>query len=220
MPYSTIRLTRIARTRNPYWRCFRKSRKEAGKIESAISIAQKELEEKLAHPDHGERREQWEKALYSRTSWQTLRPEIDDMTAVSGAPFSINPEGVIEIADNARPQDTYTIKVDYSPRIQGITAIRLEVLPDKEAGSENPSEWVLNEFEIRQIGTEQTQANDSESDSDEENASPPTKSPKLKLRNATASFEQEWYSVDTLHDGIGGERFSGWAVKGKIEHAP
>ncbi|MDA7640210.1 PSD1 and planctomycete cytochrome C domain-containing protein [Opitutaceae bacterium] len=191
-------------------------KQKRAQIESAISIAQKELEEKLAHPDHRERREQWEQNLHSRISWQTLRPEFDDMTAVSKAPFSINSEGVIEIADNARPQDTYTIKVDYSPRIQEITAIRLEVLPDKVADLGTPSEWVLNEFEIRRIGAEQTQANDSESDSDEKEASPPAKSPKLKLFNATASFEQEWYPVDTLHDGIGGERFSGWAVKGSL----
>ncbi len=187
---------------------------ERAQIESAIAEAKAKLERKLADPIHQDRRHQWENELRSGSSWQTLRPSVDSMKATSGAPFSIDSEGVIEIEDNPRPQDTYTIKVDRLDSIQEITAIRLEVFPDVD--SDDLTEWVLNELEVRLIDSNQEEEIESEPESDEEETSPPKKSPKLKLYNATASFEQEWYRVEALHDGVGGERFSGWAAKGNL----
>jgi len=188
-------------------------------IETAIATDREELERKLSHPDHHERRRQWEQELVSRSSWRSLKPEIENMKAVSKAPFTIDPEGVIEIGENVRPQDTYTIKVRRPESIQEITAIRLEVFPGKDSSEENseaPSEWVLNELEIRLIDSDGGEVEESDPDSDEETAPSPKKFPKLKLYNATASFEQEWYPVRALHDGVGGDRFSGWAAKGKL----
>lgn len=188
-------------------------------IEASIRAIKEELVEKVAHPDQQERRYQWEKEFASGSSWSVLRPSPEEVKAVSEAPFSIDSAGVIEIGENSRPQDTYTIKVARPESIQKITAIKLEVLPAIAASGSNSgdaTEWVLNELEVRLIGSGQEDILDPKSSSNEEEPSASKKFPKLKLGKATASFEQEWYPVGALHDGIGGERFSGWAAKGNL----
>lgn len=189
-------------------------------IEATLSSLKESLKAKRSDPSNFERRYHWERALISGTSWRALKPPPADMKAASGAPFSINTAGVIEIAENSRPQDTYTLKVKIPNGIQRITSIKLEVFPSQNSSTtvSNPdSEWVINEFEIRLVGSEPEEPAEDDSNSDEEDPPPKAeKTPKLKIDRSTASFEQEWYSVDALYDRVSNDRFSGWAVQGNV----
>ncbi|MCZ6673316.1 MAG: PSD1 and planctomycete cytochrome C domain-containing protein, partial [Verrucomicrobia bacterium] len=183
--------------------------KEKAKLETEFATLENDLKKKLRESAHQQRRWKWEEELMEGDGWRVLRPSPADMTADSKAPFTIDDQGVILVGDNSAPRDNYTINTEVPAGAGTITGIRLEVQAHDQL-------WVLNEFEVRLIGTEQEE--EEPADAEEEGDSK-KKIPHLKLTNPSASFEQEWYVAKDVLDGNTGDRFTGWAVNGNL-HAP
>ncbi len=87
---------------------------------------------------------QWEAA---QVTWQTLRPRSLD--SLQGVTLTLREDGSILASGTNPPTDTYTLSFNDIPA--GVTAIRLEVLPDdslprKGPGRAGNGNFVLSEF--------------------------------------------------------------------------
>jgi hypothetical protein len=92
----------------------------------------------------------WEAGLQRRPEWQPV--EIVKLTARSGATLTKQNDGSVLVSGKTAPRETYTIQA--KTPLAGITAIRLEVLPDKTLPANGPGRaangnFVLNELQLR-----------------------------------------------------------------------
>jgi hypothetical protein len=173
-----------------------------------LQTLKSELIAALATNENKARRHRWEERLISGEGWQALNPTTSELTASSGANFSILEDASILVGENSAPRDTYTITTSSIPGMKTVSGIKLEVFP--EAGSNTP--WVLNEIEFKLVTAPSIEI---DSETTEESEESPNTS-KLKLANASASFAQDRYPASKAIDGNRGNRFSGWAAKGNL----
>ncbi|NNC90633.1 MAG: DUF1549 domain-containing protein, partial [Akkermansiaceae bacterium] len=108
------------------------------------------LEEAAGRHDAGflERMETWIKAHHgSDPGWIPVMPET--MQAASGATLTGEDDGSIIVSGTAGKTDVYTVTA--RAPVGGITAVRLEALPDERLGSNGPGRkgnFVVSEFEL------------------------------------------------------------------------
>ncbi len=147
---------------------------------------------------------EWEK---TQVPWAVLKPE--SITSANGVTLKLNDDGAI-LASGANPAtDTYTLVVKNPPR--GMTAFRLEVLPDDSLPQKGPGRagngnFVLSEFVVKHKPAE----------GDEQ---------PVALQNATATYEQtgaaganpygKW-AVAAAIDGDAKGKTWGWAVMEQV----
>jgi hypothetical protein len=135
----------------------------------------------------------WEADVSKGTLWTPLDP--DKATATAGATLTKQADLSL-LAGGATPAaDVYTVTV--KTKLTGITAVRLEVLPDDHFPGKGPGRavngnFVLNEFKV---------AYKEEGSADKPKA--------LTLRNAQASFSQASWDVGGAIDN---NEATGWAV--------
>ncbi|MEZ5323752.1 MAG: DUF1553 domain-containing protein [Verrucomicrobiales bacterium] len=104
--------------------------------------------------------DQWQKtALDTAPVWTPLHPT--SMTAASGATFSVLDDQSILVSGAQAETDTYTVT---TPALaNGITALRIEAIPDPSLGGGNgpgrKGNFVLNEFEITETADKQAPLN-------------------------------------------------------------
>jgi hypothetical protein len=126
-------------------------------------------------------------------SWEVLEPV--GMATAGGTSLMVQPDrSIMASGKNALPE-TYTITA--RTRLDGITAVRLEVLPHPTLPGDGPGRapngnFVLNEFRI----TAALEGN-------------PLKARPVVLQKAWADFSQQLFPVADAIDGI---PHSGWAV--------
>ena len=117
-------------------------------LESEIAA----LESKLSRPDEKALAAElaaWEPQMMKPVQWTVLPPE--DMDGRSQTTLEAQPDGSVFVHGLQAGTDTYTIKTKTS--LDGITAIRLEVIPDdrlpnKGPGRSSGGNFVLNEFSL------------------------------------------------------------------------
>lgn len=116
----------------------------------------------------------WEEMARSRAGWAVVKPT--QMTAASGSKMKLLDDGSV-LAEARKPaRETYTVRIPAGTK--QITAIRLEVLPDKShprggvGRADNDGNFVLSRFAAR--------VNDKE----------------LSIAWAAADFSQDQYPVD------------------------
>jgi hypothetical protein len=135
----------------------------------------------------------WEKSLKDATAWTVL--EAQQATSAGGATLAKQPDGSLLAKGKNRSPDVYTITAN--TKLTGITAVRLEALPDPSLPQQGPGRasngnFVLNEFRIT--------------------AAPPGDTAPAKpvvLHHATADYSQpEW----AVAGAIDGKPETGWAV--------
>jgi hypothetical protein len=134
---------------------------------------------------------EWEKR---QVEWTVLRPER--LTSQSGAVLTLKDDGSILVSGANPDTETYTLDVADVP--QGITAFRIEVIPDdslpqKGPGRADNGNFVLSEFQVFQKPVA-------------ENATEVL----LPLQNATATFEQT--------GAAGANPYKKWAVAAAIDN--
>jgi hypothetical protein len=117
-------------------------------------------------------------------------------TSKGGTTLTKQPDGSILASGKNPPKDTFTVTAD--ARLTGITAIRLEVLPDDKLPAKGPGRaqngnFVLAEFRVALLGA----------DGD------PAKAKPLALGRAVADYSQPEYPVGNAIDNNPG---TGWAV--------
>jgi hypothetical protein len=136
----------------------------------------------------------WEAEVGKAISWTTLDPAT--ATATGGATLT-KQKDLSLLAGGANPaNDTYTVTVN--TRTTGITAIRLEVMPDDSLPAKGPGRagtngnFVLNEF---QVAIKEEGSKD--------------KPKRVMLVNAQATFSQTNYPVSAAIDN---NPATGWAI--------
>jgi hypothetical protein len=155
---------------------------ERARLESDLAAYEQQLPARVAA---------WEKGLSQTTTWTVLEPT--KATATKGATLTKQPDSSL-LAGGANPTpEKYTVVADTA--LTGITAIRLEALPDPSLPARGPGRapngnFVLNEFRL--------------------SVTPKGEKPKpVVFRKATADFSQEGWAVQGAIDGNPG---TGWAV--------
>jgi hypothetical protein len=135
----------------------------------------------------------WEAGFQRRPVWQPL--EVVKMTAKSGATLTKQNDGSVLVSGKTAAKETYTIQA--STPLTGVTAIRLEVLPDKSLPAMGPGRaangnFVLHELQLSaiEIGKKGKPA-------------------RVALNRAEATFSQGGFEVGKAIDNNLG---TGWAV--------
>ncbi len=172
------------------------------RLEAEIARVQAELD--APHPELESEQAEWERSALESVDWTPL--QAIEVKAANGTTLTIQPDGSI-LASGTRPaSETYTLRMKGAP--EGVTALRLEVLPDDTLPQRGPGRadngnFVLSEFSASvHRETDQTVA----------------------LANASATFEQtqgagklagKAYSASQVIDGEkNGPK--GWAILGAV----
>jgi hypothetical protein len=143
------------------------------------------------------RQARWERSARAPTpTWSLLRPE--SAVSAKGATLQVLPDGSLLATGQSPPTDTFTIQV--RTELAGITAFRLEVLPEPTASRSGPSRrglppgnFLLSEFRVQAGGGAQ-----------------PTY---VTLEDATANTEEKTGPVLKALDG---NPKTGWDVRAPV----
>jgi hypothetical protein len=143
----------------------------------------------------------WEHETREATTWETL--QVASVRSAAGTKLTKKPDGSILASGKNPTPETYTISL--KTKKTGITAIRLEVLPDPSLPNQGPGRspsngnFVLSEFSVL-----------AHKASSKDAAQP------VGLRNARATFSQETYPVTAAIDN---NPDTGWAIAPQIGRA-
>jgi hypothetical protein len=150
--------------------------------------------------DYRVRREAWESAL-PKTVWHPLEGVV--ATSVAGATLALQPDGSV-LASGMRPdKDTYTI-VGFT-RLEHVSAIRLEALPDPSLPMGGPGRADSGNFVLAELKVTAVPAHD------------PVHAKAVALANASADYSQNEFVVASAIDG---KIETGWAIypQPKVTH--
>ncbi len=131
----------------------------------------------------------WEEQVRTRAGWTAIKPK--DVIAVSGSKWKVLDDKSILIEARKPARETYTVTIPAGSK--PITAIRLEVLPDKSlprggvGRAENDGNFVLSRFVVKANGKE------------------------LPIASAFASYAQNDYPIEHAIKNPD-PRKHGWAV--------
>jgi hypothetical protein len=167
---------------------------EAKKRKEALDAYEKTIPQRQAA---------WEASFSKRPEWQPV--ELVELKANSGATLTKQPDGSVLLSGKNNPQDVYTVKVR-TPLV-GVTALRLEVLPDKSLPANGPGRaangnLVLQEFRVAAVEVGKQD-----------------KPKPVALHNAQATFSQDGFAVGNAIDN---NPATGWALapqSGKAQEA-
>lgn len=138
----------------------------------------------------------WEQELAARPSpWTVLRPLV--VSSQHGAEMTVEADNSVRVSGLRPETDRYVVSAHSD--LVGITAVRLEVLPDERLPAGGPGRadngnLVLSDFRVTAaaIGS-------------------PGEAWRVDLQNATADFSQEGFPVaNAIDDKAGAD--SGWAI--------
>ncbi len=155
----------------------------------------------LLAPENAALVTEWEKNRDTPVAWSALEYE----SFVSSDGSTLTRSGEVLISSGARPdKDTYVVTATSS--LERITALRLDVLTDKSLPKDGPGRQdngnlTLSEFEVQAF---------------EPGA---TKPPNLKMKRATADFNQQGWAASAAVDG---NPATGWGIhpaEGQSHHA-
>jgi hypothetical protein len=149
-------------------------------------------------PELAAARAKWEQSLAGRTvAWTVLEPT--SLTSAQGTTLTRQADGSVLAGGKSPETDTYTITAHTD--LVGITAFRLEVLPDKTLPIQGPGRaggnFVLNELRVSAGGRDEA-------------------AQAVALQNASADFAQNGFAVAGAIDG---NPKSGWAVAPQFSRA-
>jgi len=164
---------------------------ELGRLDERVAT----LKRTLAAPTPGlaAAQAEWEATQGRAAEWVTLDPTA--ATATAGTTLARRPAGALIAVGPAPAQETYLVRARAG--LAGITAFRLDVLPDPSLPGEGPGtagsgNFVLTEFKV-------------------EAADPGQPARRVVLRRALADFAQSKWDVAGAIDG---NDKTGWAIDG------
>lgn len=176
-----------------------KPARDAAEMKRQEKIAGLEKEKKTYQGSLPAKIAQWEESLSANGSpWIPLKPY--ELKSTNGATLTREPDQSIFASGNNGKTD-YTIVA--KTHLNGITAIRLEMLTDDRLPGKGPGRqggnFVLGEFELEVAPI-----------------SDPTKFRKISFASARATFSQKNYEVAKAIDGKPGGPNSGWAISPQV----
>jgi hypothetical protein len=165
---------------------------ELKKLDDAQAAAKDKL--KAADPALDAEQETWEKSQeQTKVEWTTL--DLDTKTA-NGTKLEKQADGSYLASGTFPSKETYTLTADTT--LQGITAFRLEALPDDKFPSRGPGVSANGNFVLTSIKIESVDA---------KNVAKP-----IALSRASADFSQDGFPVESII----GKNGPGWAVMAKF----
>ena len=90
---------------------------------------------------------EWEAKMSEPVAWQTLSPRI--AKSAGDAELQFQPDGVISATGKRPPTDRYTVRVP-GP-LKGVTAIRLEALPEDSDAASGPGRFPIGNFVLSEF---------------------------------------------------------------------
>lgn len=156
------------------------------KMEDQIATTKKVLETDT--PELTAAQLEWEK---TQISWTTLTP--DTMTSIEGAKLAARADGAILVSEKNAATDTYNLTFTKVP--SGITAFRLEVLPDDSLPNKGPGRAGNGNFVLSELRVTFKEGE--------------VEAVAVPLQNATATYEQT--------GALGGNPYGKWAVEAVID---
>jgi hypothetical protein len=135
---------------------------------------------------------EWIKTARPAVEWSVLQPE--SLASAGGATLTKQEEGSILVGGASPATDTYTITL--KTPLEGITALKLEVLPDASLPAMGPGRAPNGNFVLSVLRV---------------NAASGSETKPVALQNAAASFSQANFSPALAIDGNPAPK-QGWAV--------
>lgn len=159
---------------------------EMMRLESVLNTQTPQLDTEMA---------QWERRVLAGATWAPV--EFVEMKSDAGASFSKEPDGSVVVGGASAPVDNY--KLTATSPLRGITAVRLEVLPDPRLPDNGPGRGANGNFILTRFALAAApKAN-------------PAQSTPVELHSPQVSVEQQGWSVlGTLDD----RNDTGWGVGG------
>ncbi len=173
---------------------------ELDRLDSRIAALRHTLDTQTPELDADQR--DWEQSLEStRIGWTVLVPR--SMASRSGTTLETHDDGTILATGDSPDADVYTLNVETD--LNGITAIKLDVLADDSLPRRGPGRADNGNFVLSHLAVEALAPGN-----DEPRA--------VVLQNATATFEQKGgnLSVAGAIDAAKKDAKSGWAVADRI----
>jgi hypothetical protein len=157
---------------------------EYARLEQALKAYEQQVPAKQA---------EWEKGYKDLPVWTPL--EVKELKSSAGAVLTKQADGAVLASGKNQGPDVYTVTT--TTKMTGITALRLEVLPDPSLPSQGPGRapdgnFVLNEFKVTVAPL-----ND------------PKQVKSVAFTRAIADFEQGNFPIKNVLDNAGS---SGWAI--------
>lgn len=147
---------------------------------------------------------EWEK---TQVVWTSVKP--DSMVSEGGATFTLKEDSSVLVGGISPAKDTYIITLNEVP--SGVTAFRLEVLPDDSLPKKGPGRAKNGNFVLSEISMRLKSATGEERP--------------IELQNATATYEQtgaaennpykRWSAAAAIDADAQGKNW-GWAVMEKV----
>lgn len=159
---------------------------ELAQLDTQLAAVRQTLETSTPELEAAQR--EWEAA---QIAWQPLRPQT--VESAQGVTLTLREDGSILASGTNPPIDTYTLSIADLPA--GVTAFRLEVLPDDSLPQRGPGRagngnFVLSEFRGEVIAADGTRT-------------------ALQFQNPTATYEQT--------GAAGGNPYGKWAVAAALD---
>ncbi|MGL4549624.1 MAG: DUF1549 domain-containing protein [Gemmataceae bacterium] len=157
---------------------------EAKRRQEALAAYEKTVPAKLGP---------WEESFAKRPAWEAA--EVVSATSKAKAKLDRQPDGSLLVGGPNEAQEVYTVVV--KTPLKEVTALRLEVMPDKVLPAMGPGRapngnFVLNELRVNAVELDKK-----------------GKARPVALYNAQATFSQDTYPVTNAVDNNPG---SGWAI--------
>jgi mono/diheme cytochrome c family protein len=168
----------------------------SSEIRAKMAVVQKQLDTET--PALREAQESWEVEMRSaEKQWQVLAPV--EAESAGGATLTVLPDGSV-LATGKNPQaDSYTIQLKTNQN--GITAVRLEVLPDESLPNNGPGRDPEGNFFLSALDVNVSALTSS---------SAPSKSTFVSMNKVVANESQSGYSADGILSKEPG--LHGWAI--------
>ena len=159
---------------------------EVARLEAVLNAQTPQLDAEMT---------QWQRRVLAGAGWTPL--DLSELKSDGVATFTKEPDGSVVVTGNSAPVDNY--KITTTTPLRGITAVRLEVLPDPRLPDNGPGRGAGGNFILTRFGV---------------TTSPKPKSGEttpVDLHSPHASVEQPgWAIAGTLDD----RNDTGWGVGG------
>jgi hypothetical protein len=160
--------------------------KERSRLQRLIDAAEKRDPTVLLQPSHLKEVRAWLDDQSQQATWHALK--LRSFVSIEGSTLSLTNAQTI-LASGTRPdKDTYVVSASLPDQFKELTALRLDVLPHDSLPMKGPGRCDngnlhLSEFELQVF----------------EPSSPQSRS--LKIKNATADFNQAAWGIERAMDG-------------------
>jgi mono/diheme cytochrome c family protein len=169
------------------------------------------LEKEVESADLSAAQAKWEaNQARSTAAWEVL--EFIEAKAASGATLTKQPDGSLLAGGPVPEKDTYTIT--YKLKQSGITALRLEALPDKSLGGMGPGRTPHGNFVLTGFKASRLVNGQGDKETGRQGEQSAVKALRIELSDARADFEQK---AEPAHDfsakaSLKGDPKTGWAI--------